>query len=181
MQFCLHLLVSLLYGRATLFKFYNNYSIVPGVQILTSFTVDFFPSFLKNLILHVPFHLSEHLIPDYTCNYVAEQSTTYGGENYFSWHTVFSLEQCQSLCSRTRQCDRLTYSEFQLENKCLMYREKDFEEATEVYSTSWSKECPGGKNIRIFNGPEVLIENSVMTVTVRHHKACQVMPNSCPK
>ena len=98
---------------------------------------------------------------------MAEQSTTYGGEDYFSWHTVFSLEQCQSLCSRTRQCDRLTYSEFQLENKCLMYREKDFEEATEVYSTSWSKECPGGKKIRIFNGPEVLIENSVTMVTAK--------------
>ena len=32
--------------------------------------------------------------------------------------------------------------------------------------------------IRIFNGCEVLIENSVMTVTVWHHKACRVMPNS---
>ena len=34
--------------------------------------------------------------------------------------------------------------------------------------------------IRIFNGCEVLTENSVMRVTVRHHKACRVMPNSYP-
>ena len=34
------------------------------------------------------------------------------------------------------------------------------------------------ENIRIFNGCEVLIENSVTRVTVRHHKACRVMPNS---
>ena len=32
--------------------------------------------------------------------------------------------------------------------------------------------------IRIFNGCEVLIENSVTRVTVRHHEACRVMPNS---
>ena len=36
------------------------------------------------------------------------------------------------------------------------------------------------KNIRIFNGCEVLIENSVTRVTVRHHEACLVMPNSYP-
>ena len=36
------------------------------------------------------------------------------------------------------------------------------------------------KIIRIFNGCEVLIENSVTRVTVRHHEACQVMPNSYP-
>ena len=34
--------------------------------------------------------------------------------------------------------------------------------------------------IRIFNGCEVLIENSVTRVTVRHHEACRVMPNSYP-
>ena len=34
--------------------------------------------------------------------------------------------------------------------------------------------------IRIFNGCEVLIENSVTRVTFRHHEACQVMPNSYP-
>ena len=33
-------------------------------------------------------------------------------------------------------------------------------------------------SIRIFNGCEVLIENSVTRVTVRHHEACRVMPNS---
>ena len=36
------------------------------------------------------------------------------------------------------------------------------------------------KNIRIFNGCEVLIKNSVTRVTVRHHEACRVMPNSYP-
>ena len=36
------------------------------------------------------------------------------------------------------------------------------------------------KNIRIFNGCEVLIENSVTRVTVRHHEACRVMPNRYP-
>ena len=36
------------------------------------------------------------------------------------------------------------------------------------------------RNIRIFNGCEVLIENSVTRVTVRHHEACRVMPNSYP-
>ena len=34
--------------------------------------------------------------------------------------------------------------------------------------------------VRIFNGCEVLIENYAMRVTVRHHKACRVMPNSYP-
>ena len=34
--------------------------------------------------------------------------------------------------------------------------------------------------IRIFNGCEVLIENSVTKVTVRHHKSCRVMPNCYP-
>ena len=39
-----------------------------------------------------------------------------------------------------------------------------------------------GEIIRLFNGCEVLIENSVMRVyvTVRHHEACRVMPNSNP-
>ena len=36
------------------------------------------------------------------------------------------------------------------------------------------------QNIRIFNGCEVQIENSVTRVTVRHHEACRVMPNSYP-
>ena len=36
------------------------------------------------------------------------------------------------------------------------------------------------KNIRIFNGCEVLIENSVTRVTFRHHDVCRVMPNSYP-
>ena len=31
-----------------------------------------------------------------------------------------------------------------------------------------------------FNGCEVLIENSVMRVTFRHHEACRMMPNSYP-
>ena len=31
LQFQMHLLVSLLYGRATLFKFYDNYSNLPGL------------------------------------------------------------------------------------------------------------------------------------------------------
>ena len=34
--------------------------------------------------------------------------------------------------------------------------------------------------IRIFNVCEVLIENSVTRVTIRHHEACRVMPNSYP-
>ena len=33
---------------------------------------------------------------------------------------------------------------------------------------------------RIHNGSSVQIENSVTRVTVRHHEACQVMPNSYP-
>ena len=37
-----------------------------------------------------------------------------------------------------------------------------------------------GLTIRIFNGCEVLIENSVTRMTVRHHEACRVMPNSYP-
>ena len=36
------------------------------------------------------------------------------------------------------------------------------------------------QNIRIFNGCEVLIENSVTRITVRHQGACRVMPNSYP-
>ena len=38
-----------------------------------------------------------------------------------------------------------------------------------------------GQIIRIFNGCEVRIENSVKRVTVRHHKACRVMLNSYPE
>ena len=34
------------------------------------------------------------------------------------------------------------------------------------------------ESIRIFNGCEVLIENSVTKVTVRHYEACRVMPKS---
>ena len=34
--------------------------------------------------------------------------------------------------------------------------------------------------IRIFNGFEVWIENSVTRVTVQHHEARRVMPNSYP-
>ena len=37
------------------------------------------------------------------------------------------------------------------------------------------------KNIRIFNGCDVQIENSVMRITVRHHEACLVMLNSYNK
>ena len=37
------------------------------------------------------------------------------------------------------------------------------------------------ENIRIFNGREVRIENTVTRVTVRHHEACRVMPNSYPE
>ena len=37
------------------------------------------------------------------------------------------------------------------------------------------------ETIRIFNGREVWIENSVTRVTVRHHLACRVMPNSYPE
>ena len=40
---------------------------------------------------------------------------------------------------------------------------------------------PGLPHIRIFNGCEVQIESSVTRVTVRHHEACRVMPNSYPK
>ena len=36
------------------------------------------------------------------------------------------------------------------------------------------------ENIRIFNGCEVLIENSITRVTVPHHEPCRVMPNSYP-
>ena len=35
--------------------------------------------------------------------------------------------------------------------------------------------------IRIFNGYELRIENSVTTVTVQHREACRVMPNSYPE
>ena len=35
--------------------------------------------------------------------------------------------------------------------------------------------------IRIFNGYELLIENSLTTVTVQHREACRVMPNSYPE
>ena len=34
------------------------------------------------------------------------------------------------------------------------------------------------KQIRIFNGCEVMTENSITRVTVRLHEACLVMPNS---
>ena len=36
------------------------------------------------------------------------------------------------------------------------------------------------QSIRMCNGCEVLIENSVTRVTVRHHEACRVMPNGYP-
>ena len=36
------------------------------------------------------------------------------------------------------------------------------------------------KNIRIFNSFEVGIENFVTRVTVQHHEAFQVIPNSYP-
>ena len=36
------------------------------------------------------------------------------------------------------------------------------------------------QSIKIFNGCEVLIDNSVTRVTVRHHEARRVMPNSYP-
>ena len=39
---------------------------------------------------------------------------------------------------------------------------------------------PIAQTIRIFNGCEVLIENSVTRVIVRQHEACRVMPNSYP-
>ena len=39
----------------------------------------------------------------------------------------------------------------------------------------------GENSIRIFNGCEVRIENSVNRVTVPHHEACRVMPNSYPE
>ena len=39
----------------------------------------------------------------------------------------------------------------------------------------------GRKNIRLFNGCEVRIENSVTRVTFRHHVACRVMPDSYPE
>ena len=35
--------------------------------------------------------------------------------------------------------------------------------------------------IRIFNGCELRIENSVTMVTVQHREACRVMPNSYPE
>ena len=34
--------------------------------------------------------------------------------------------------------------------------------------------------ITIFNGCEVQIDNFVARVTVRHHKACRVIPNGYP-
>ena len=41
--------------------------------------------------------------------------------------------------------------------------------------------CPNRRIIiRIVNGCEVLTENFVMRVTVWHHEACRVMPNSYP-
>ena len=36
----------------------------------------------------------------------------------------------------------------------------------------------GYRNIRIFNGCEVQIENSILRVTFQHHKACRVLQNS---
>ena len=47
-----------------------------------------------------------------------------------------------------------------------------------IHSAKTAFRC---KNIRILNGCEVRIENSVMRVTVRHHEACLVMPNSYPE
>ena len=35
--------------------------------------------------------------------------------------------------------------------------------------------------IRIYNGCELRIENSVTTVTVQHREACRVLPNSYPE
>ena len=35
--------------------------------------------------------------------------------------------------------------------------------------------------VRIFNGCELRIENSVTMVTVQHRKACRVIPNSYPE
>ena len=96
--------------------------------------------------VEIPFQFfSENLQLDMACNFVNELSTTIGGESYFSWQTVFSEAECKSLCSQTGQCDRVSYSVFQLEKKCLLYREEDFQTLTEVYSTSWTKECPDGK------------------------------------
>ena len=46
-----------------------------------------------------------------------------------------------------------------------------------IYPAGWIMVC---KIIRIFNGCESLIENSVTRVTIRHHEACRVMPNSYP-
>ena len=37
------------------------------------------------------------------------------------------------------------------------------------------------KNIKIFNGCEMQIDNSVTKLTVRHHEACRMMPNSYPE
>ena len=36
-------------------------------------------------------------------------------------------------------------------------------------------------DIRIFNGCEVRIKKSVTGVSIRHHKACRVIPNSYPE
>ena len=47
-----------------------------------------------------------------------------------------------------------------------------------IYFGHFSLNLGKTKNIRIFNGCEVLIENSV--TTVRHHETCRVMPNSYP-
>ena len=52
----------------------------------------------------------------------------------------------------------------------------------EWYILIWEKTFLGNKeSIRIFNGCGVRIENSVTRVTVQHHEACQVMPNSSPE
>ena len=45
----------------------------------------------------------------------------------------------------------------------------------------WNSLTKMSKFIRVFNGCEVWIENSVTTVTVRHHKTCRVMPKSYPE
>ena len=41
--------------------------------------------------------------------------------------------------------------------------------------------CENDESIRIFHGCVVRIEKSVRRVTVLHHEACRVMPNSDPK
>ena len=58
-------------------------------------------------------------------------------------------------------------------------RHWDFSEVTNVYfSINHLVSMSQHTNIRIFNGCVVRVENSVKRVTVRHHEAHRMIPNS---